>query len=198
MSDNVNLGCACGAVTGILREPGPRVGSHIVCHCQDCQRFARILDADHRVLGPYGGTALYQGRCGALRLLSGRERLKCLHLTERPTLRWYAMCCRTPMFNTYANGRVPYISVLLANGDPDQIRRLIGHPIGHLFLPADTSRDPDLVPLSPRQLIRPMLVRMAKDLLSGDRHRAELFDPANLRPIAKPERVGSNASLSRG
>ena len=106
----------------------------MVCHCADCQRFARRFDAAERMLDSHGGTALYQSRCARVRIESGRERLACIHLSEKPTLRWYALCCGTPMFNTWANGRVPYITTLLGNCDLEAVRRALGSPIGHLFV----------------------------------------------------------------
>jgi hypothetical protein len=97
---DLSFSCRCGSVAGILIKPGPSVGDHVVCHCTDCQAFAKRLNAEDRILDLHAGTALYQGRCATMRLLGGRDLLACLHLTQKPTLRWYARCCDTPMFNT--------------------------------------------------------------------------------------------------
>lgn len=76
------------------------------------------------VLDRAGGTALVQVRVDALSLAAGRGSLRAMHLTDRPSLRWYAGCCDTPLFNTYAHGRVPYLSVVSANLDRETRRRL--------------------------------------------------------------------------
>jgi hypothetical protein len=157
-----------------------------VCHCTDCQAFAKGLNADDRILDVHAGTALYQGRCAAMRLLIGRDRLACLHLTEKPTLRWYARCCDTPMFNTYRNGRIPYITTLVANCDPDQRGRLLGPPIGHLFTEEATGDVSHLRRLAMATLMRRFFKRMITDIIVGDRKRADLFDPGTLAPIAPP------------
>ncbi|WP_341711845.1 DUF6151 family protein [Erythrobacter sp.] len=189
MVGGVQFSCQCGAVTGTLAQAGPRSGDHVVCHCVDCQKFASVLSAEARILGDFGGTALYQSRCAAMSISSGKDKLACMHLTEKPTLRWYASCCNTPMFNTYANGRVPYITTLLANCIPGEVERHIGPAVGHLFLPFEAQSRADLVPMSFSQLIRRFVLRMIKDLVAGDRKKSALFDPLTLEPIAKPQEL---------
>lgn len=179
--------CRCGSVTGTLIAPSPSVGDHVVCHCTDCQTFAKRFNAADRILDQHAGTALYQGRCATMRLTGGRERLACVHLTRKPTLRWYARCCNTPMFNTYKNGRIPYITTVVANCDPDRREQLLGLAIGHLFTEEGTGDIGHLKRLSLLKLMRRFSKRMIIDTLVGDRRRADLFDPGTLEPIASPE-----------
>jgi hypothetical protein len=185
----LHFACACGQVAGVLFDVGPGKGDHIVCHCRDCQNFTRYLGAADRVLQSHGGTDLYQGRCAKMRLSQGADRLACLHLTDAPTLRWYASCCRTPMFNTYANGRVPYLTAVLANFDPDQANAALGPAIGHLFLPDDLGDVPGMPRMAMATLMRRFFGRLVRDLVSGDRRRSPLFDPKTLAPISVPHRL---------
>jgi hypothetical protein len=181
--------CACGEVEGWIAQTGPKQGDHVVCHCTDCQYFATHLGAGKRVLDAAGGTALFQSRCARMHLSKGREKLACVHLTEKPTLRWYAVCCNTPMFNTYANGRIPYVTTLTVNCDSDRLNKLLGPPIGHLFT-TEAIADPGDVPrMSLAKLMRRFSRRLIQDLVSGDRRRSALFDSATLEPIAKPYRL---------
>lgn len=113
--------CRCGSVAGTLDLSG---AAHLVCYRKDCRRFAELLGAGMHVLDRAGGTALVQVRVDALSLAAGRGSLRAMHLTDRPSLRWYAGCCDTPLFNTYAHGRVPYLSVVSANLDRETRRRL--------------------------------------------------------------------------
>ena len=183
----LHFGCKCLRLAGAVENASSREGDYVVCHCHDCQAWARLLGADH-VLDEHGGTALYQSRCARLRIDRGSDHLACAHLTKKPTLRWYADCCDTPLFNTYANGRIPYVTTLLANCD-DASPVLLGKPLGHLFL-ADAKGDAShLKPLSMSKLMRRFAVRMAKDIFSGDRRRNPLFDPETLDPIAPPRRI---------
>jgi hypothetical protein len=191
-SDNLGLGsslqfsCHCGQVTGTLFDTGPNTGDHIVCHCGDCQNFARHLGAEERILQDFGGTELYQSRCAKMKLVTGAAKLACLHLTDQSTLRWYAACCRTPMFNTYANGRIPYLTTLVANCDPSLVKGILGPVVGHLFLP-DTAGD--LPHMSMNKLMRRFFVRMVRDVFSGDRRRSALFDTKTLLPKSPPHRL---------
>lgn len=93
------------------------------------------------------------------------------------------------MFNTYANGRVPYVTTLTANFDRDLRDNLLGPAIGHLFV-EEAIADPGDVPrMSMAKLMRRFFRRMLKDVFSGDRRRSVLFDPSTFEPIAKPYRL---------
>ena len=187
--DDLPFACACGTVAGVLVAPGPRVGDHVVCHCSDCQAFATRLSAADHILDRHRGTALYQGRCASMRIRRGRDRLACLHLTAKPTLRWYAQCCDTPMFNSYRNGRVPYITVLVANCDKERRAELLRAPIGHLFIDEAVGDVRQLERMSMGRLMRRFFRRMVADIVSGDRRRSALFDPKTLDPINPPRRI---------
>lgn len=188
MANTLRFRCECGTVTGTVERATPDQGDHVVCHCVNCQAFARRFDAAERVLDAQDGTALYQSRCARVRIDSGRDRLACLHLTEKPTLRWYAACCDTPMFNTYANGKIPYVTTLLGNCEESGVAAL-GPPLGHLFLDDTQAETAGLKPLSMGRLMRRFLGRMIKDIFSGDRRRSAFFDGKTLKPIATPQRL---------
>lgn len=186
---DLSFACACGTVSGELIGAGPGAGDHVVCHCTDCQAFAARFGAAGRILDHHAGTALYQCRCAAMRLVTGRDRLACIHLTRKPTLRWYARCCGTPMFSTYRDGRIPYITTLVANCDPDRREQILGPPIGHLFAREGSGDVRHLVPMSMAGMMRRFFKRMVRDIIAGDRRRSALFDPQTLVPIATPERA---------
>ncbi|NNC52107.1 MAG: hypothetical protein HKO08_03595 [Erythrobacter sp.] len=186
--DQLKFQCKCGSVRGVVEHARPDEGDFVVCHCSDCQALPAFLGAADRILDEHGGTALYQSRCARLILREGKEKLTGLHLTEKPTLRWYASCCDTPMFNTYANGRIPYVTTLLANCEAADRERL-GKPLGHLFLGDATGDTSGLEPLSIGRLMRRFFMRMVKDYFSGDRRRNPLFDSETLEPITPPRRL---------
>ena len=190
MSADLSLACECGAVRAIVRDVSPSEGDYVVCHCTDCQQFATRFDAAHRILDAHGGLHLYQSRCARLEIMDGKDRLAAIHLTDKPTLRWYASCCGTPMFNTYANGKLPYVTSLLGNADRGGVEAALGKPIGHLHT-ADAPVHPAGVPeMSMGKLLRRFFGRMVKDVFSGDRRKSALFDAETLQPIAIPHRVG--------
>ena len=118
----------------------------------------------------------------------GKDRLACLHLTEKPTLRWYAGCCKTPLFNTFANGKLPYTTILLANCD-DQGRAALGEPLGHMFLKDAPNDTPGLEPMSIWPLVFDSVRRIALDIMSGARRGNPIFHPETLEPFPTPYRL---------
>ena len=185
---DMTFSCACGTVVGTIADVGPKQGDYVYCHCTDCQAVPKLLGAEERVLERAGGTALYQTRCARLSFASGKDKLAGVHVTDQPTLRWYASCCDTPLFNTYANGKLPYTTILLANCDKVG-RAALGEPRGHLHLADAPDETKDLKPMSMAALLRSFFKRLVKDIVSGDRRRNPLFDPKTLEPIAPPRRL---------
>ncbi len=184
----MTFSCACGTVAGFIADVGPKQGDYVYCDCTDCQAVPKLLGAEERVLERLGGTALYQTRCARVSFASGRDKLAGVHMTDQPTLRWYASCCDTPLFNTYANGKLPYTTILLANCDKAG-RAALGEPRGHLHLADASGETDDLKPMSMAALLRSFFKRLVKDIVSGDRRRNPLFDPKTLEPIATPRRL---------
>ncbi|MBJ7441704.1 MAG: hypothetical protein JHD35_22165 [Sphingopyxis sp.] len=191
MTSDLSFACDCGAVSGTLLGVGPDAGDHVTCHCTDCQDLTHHLGHADRVLDEHGGSSLYQSRCATLRIASGRDQLACVHLTEKPTLRWYAKCCGMPLFNTYANGKLPYITTQLSACDPASRAELVGPSRGHLFTQDGVGDTSHLPKMSMAGLMRRFFPRMIKDLLSGDRRRCALFDAKTLEPIVTPHRLTS-------
>ncbi|MBJ7501291.1 MAG: hypothetical protein JHC57_16160 [Sphingopyxis sp.] len=187
MASDLSFACDCGTVTGAMRVV-PGEGDHVVCHCTDCQNLTHHLGHAH-LLDAHGGTPLYQTRCARMRIDSGRERLACLHLTDAPTLRWYAACCRTPLFNTFRNGKLPFITILTAACDPARRAEAFGQPRGHLFTQDAIGDAGHLPKMGTPTLMRRFFVRAIRDIVSGDRRRSALFDAKTLEPIATPHRL---------
>ncbi|MEM7320716.1 MAG: DUF6151 family protein [Pseudomonadota bacterium] len=96
-------GCRCGKLRGLVRGVSPGYGTHCMCYCKDCQRFARHLEADW-VLDDDGGTALYQTVPSRIEFTQGQEKLACLRFSPKGPHRWYAGCCNTPLANTVGPG----------------------------------------------------------------------------------------------
>ena len=188
MPADLAFACQCGTVTGAMLSVGPDQGDHVVCHCTDCQNLTHYLGhAD--ILDAQGGTPLYQTRCARVRIDTGKDRLACLHLTDAPTLRWYASCCRTPLFNTFRNGKLPFITIQLAACDAATRDELVGPSRGHLFIKDAIGDAADLPVLPTATLMRRFFVRAIRDIVSGDRRRSPLFDARTLEPIAAPYRL---------
>ena len=105
------LRCQCGHVRGIASDVSPSSGFRFVCYCEDCQAFARFLERLD-VLDPAGGTDIFQMPPARVKLSAGTDAVRCLRLSDKGVLRWYADCCRTPIGNTAASPRFPVIAVI--------------------------------------------------------------------------------------
>lgn len=104
----LDVACRCGEVRGTV-DYGLGCGNHIRCHCDDCQRFARFVDED--LLDDAGGTPILQVPLAALKVESGHDKLALVRLSETGMRRWYTTCCRTPVGNTMASPKVPFVGV---------------------------------------------------------------------------------------
>jgi len=106
------LRCRCGHVHGVARELSPSSGFRFVCHCEDCQAFARFLDRPD-VLDGAGGTDIVQLPPARVTLAAGTDALRCLSLAGGSrVLRWYSACCCTPIANTAASPGFPLVAII--------------------------------------------------------------------------------------
>ena len=105
------LQCRCGHLRGVASEVSPSAGFRFLCYCKDCQAFARFLDrAD--VLDAAGGTDIFQMPPARLKIATGADAFRCLRLSDKGVLRWYADCCRTPIANTAECRGFPVTAVI--------------------------------------------------------------------------------------
>lgn len=110
MMTTLPLRCLCGRVRGEAHDVSPRTGTRIVCHCDDCQKFACWLGTE-RILDAHGGTDIFQMPPAHVRILAGAEELRCIRLSDKGMYRFYAACCRTPIGNLMGP-RVPFVGLI--------------------------------------------------------------------------------------
>ena len=96
---------------GIATDLSSDNGNHLVCDCDDCQAFARFLGGAD-ILDAHGGTEIYQTTPSRVQIRSGASNIRCVRLTDKGMMRWYAGCCRTPIANTLSRPRVPFAGLL--------------------------------------------------------------------------------------
>lgn len=87
------------------------MGTRLVCHCDDCQMYARFLGLEG-VLDRFGGTDVFQTTPAHLHITEGAGEVRCLRLSRKGLMRWYAGCCKTPLGNTLASPRVPFVGIV--------------------------------------------------------------------------------------
>jgi hypothetical protein len=76
-----------------------------------CQAFAYFLGTG-QILDERGGSDVIQILPENLSFTQGIEALKCVRLTEKGMLRWYASCCNTPIGNTLANHKISFVGLV--------------------------------------------------------------------------------------
>ena len=109
---DVSLKCKCGALRGVVHDISSRYGHRTVCMCDDCQAYAHYLGQAKTVLDANGGTEVVPIAPANLEITQGIENLKCLRLTEKGLLRWYAGCCNTPIANTAPISKIPFAGLI--------------------------------------------------------------------------------------
>ncbi|MDQ3232332.1 MAG: DUF6151 family protein [Pseudobdellovibrionaceae bacterium] len=111
MNDHVSLKCSCGKFRGRIDLAGMS-SKRAVCLCDDCQAFAHHLGRAKEVLDANGGTDIYTCYPSHLEFTQGADQVKCLRLSPKGLLRWYAGCCKTPIANSPPSSRMPYVGVV--------------------------------------------------------------------------------------
>jgi hypothetical protein len=110
---DIPLRCTCGQVRGTAVDVHPDDGNRIICLCDDCQAYLVHLERED-LLDAHGGTDLFQMASGKIRITEGMEHVRCLRLSEKGLVRWYAGCCKTPIGNTLATPGLPFVGVVHA------------------------------------------------------------------------------------
>lgn len=107
---NYPLRCECGVVEGYVASP--HIAARAVCYCIDCQAFARFLGAPARILNSRSGTDIIATVPRYVHFTAGAEQLRCMRLSDKGLLRWYAACCRTPIGNTPPDSKLSYVGLV--------------------------------------------------------------------------------------
>ena len=182
--------CTCGKFRAVLHDVGPREGDRLTCYCSDCRDFVRVIGrAD--LLDANGGNAVYQTRVAKLEIIEGAELLATLHMTDKPTMRWYSTCCNTPLFNTLPKAKPAFLSVNTSAFDTAKVDAALGPSKGDFLAheaepPLENAR-----PVSQFKLALGFIPRLFKDTFFGGWKKSPLFDPETREPLAKPRRVSA-------
>jgi hypothetical protein len=160
------------------------VSNRLICYCKDCQAFARFLGDPDETLDRQGGTEIVQLAASRVVLEGGAEQLAVVRLTERGMLRWYAMCCNTPIGNTAADPRLSFIGLVHTCLQRDELESAFGP----LRARVNTASAADGIALREEGLLRTILRFAAiviPEWFSG-RFRRTPFFSASGSPTAMP------------
>ncbi|ETV81701.1 hypothetical protein H257_05304 [Aphanomyces astaci] len=91
--------CACQQVQGHVNAPA---ALHIVCYCDDCQKFATLTcqSTSKSPVDTHGGTDIVQVFPADVTVTKGKANITIAKLSDKTALlRVFASCCNTPLFN---------------------------------------------------------------------------------------------------
>jgi hypothetical protein len=177
-------------VRGVADDVSPSSGFRFVCYCKDCQAFARFLERPD-VLDVAGGTDIIQMPPARVKLTAGADALRCLRLSDKGVLRWYADCCRTPIGNTARSPRFPVIAVIhsfMAHGATGRSRdEVLGLPLCRIY---ERSAVGPLPPNAPAPPALGVFVHRASKILGwwarGLARPTPFFDDRTGAPLSRP------------
>jgi hypothetical protein len=176
------LSCRCGALQG--RVALNRAASRVICHCKDCQAFARFLGREGDVLDAQGGSEIVQLAPDCVEFTHGQEQLAVMKLSETGMLRWYAACCRTPLGNTMSSRNLPFVGMLHSCLDTAPLAVSFG-PVRARFNAVSALGDPKPVDQGVFLSVLQVAARLVVGRLSGRYLRTPFFTAAN-QPVAEP------------
>jgi hypothetical protein len=188
---NHPLQCRCGTVKGYLSHT--TAVNRCMCYCRDCQAFAHFLGKADEILDAQGGTDVVQTRPANLTFTHGQNALACMRLTPKGLLRWYTACCNTPIGNTVANYRMPFVGLVhscLEGAGPS-----LDQSFGPVRARVNTKSAKGEVPSGSGGMmsaILPFIALVARPLVDGSYKRTPFFSADTGAPIATPK------VLSRG
>lgn len=197
MTTGLALACRCGKVRGTASNLSAASGSHLVCYCEDCQRFQHFLGRQSDVLDNHGGTEIFQTSAGNIAFSSGQEHVACMRMRPDGTVRWYADCCNTPIGNTLATPAIPFLGLitacLRAQGEDATVSEALG-PVRYGVHGRRAIGEPALekvyATFTPLLIVR-FLARALRWRLRGDHRRSPFFDAAG-KLLAQPRILSAN------
>jgi hypothetical protein len=175
----------------------PSAGSHVVCYCDDCQAYARFLGRDD-IVDAYGGTDIFQTTPSRIRLTEGAANLRCVALSEKGLLRFYAGCCRTPIGNMVRQPRMPFVGVVssfIGDGLDGKPRSAVLGPViakiqGRFAI---GGVPPGASATAPLSLLMRGLPKLLGAFLAGAHQPSAFFDRTTRRPVVVPEVLTAEA-----
>jgi len=174
---DIRFSCRCGKLSGALSGVRASEGTHVVCHCDYCRR----ANAAFGIPGTReAGVDLWQTTPDRIRIETGAEAMALMRLSSRGVFRWYAACCGTPMFNTMAGPRLPFVGVLVDRlDDPAPLGPVVAQ--GFVEGPDGKSRH-----VHGGRVVWRFLRRTARARLNGSWRKTPFFTMPDGTPVAPP------------
>ncbi|QUX96403.1 hypothetical protein C0J08_13790 [Marinomonas sp. CT5] len=182
----VNLRCACGTVQGKISSSSSKIGTRIICCCNDCQAFAYFLRQKENILDQYGGTDIFQIPMSFLTITEGKSQIACVRLSSKGLYRWHTSCCNTPIGNTFGGGG-SFIGVIHNFMDNTETRDAdLGKSRGYVFSQFATPPVPQPLKASSIKINFRMVTKILTWKLKGFSKPSAFFNNIG-EPICEPQ-----------
>lgn len=179
-----SIQCTCGSLKGTIDTS--LKANHLFCYCHDCQTFARWLERQDEILNQQGGSRIVQVVPRTLRWTEGQENIACMRLSPKGTLRWYTSCCKTPLANTPASPKVPFVGLIhTCLGTPEEIETTFG-PIKANVNPEDAIGEPKPRAFGKTGVILGFMGRSLVERMTGRYKQNPFFPKGDDTPLATP------------
>lgn len=183
-----NIQCDCGQFQIEISEFTDSTPGRAVCYCDDCQSFLHHLGRSE-LLDANGGSEVIPVYPRALKILAGREKLRCTRLSPKGLYRFSTACCKTPVANLAAG--MPWAGIssrMFHQAGPGFLDHTLGPVKSRIMarfaygtLPKNAS-----MKLQPRDLAF-VLPFMLKGILLGKKRPSPFFDTDGNTPVVTPE-----------
>ena len=96
---HMQIQCECGNFRAELTNFPKSTPGRLVCYCDDCQSYLHYLKrAD--LLDVHGGTEVIPNYPADVKIVAGKELVKCTRVKPDGMFRFSTTCCNTPIANT--------------------------------------------------------------------------------------------------
>lgn len=178
--------CHCGAVEATLDSP--QRGVRAICYCRDCRAYAHHLGHPERTLDRCGGTDIVATRPDFLQFTQGFEWVRCVSLSDKGLLRWYAGCCRTPIGNTPRDAKMPYVGLVaacLAGSDAE--RAAAFGPARARLNAKSATGEVKATPVAMLFAVLRIMRNVFAAKLGGKQRENRFFDASSGKPVVAPD-----------
>ena len=122
----MEIQCDCGKFRAELTQFPKNTPGRLICYCDDCQAFLNYLKRSD-LLDANGGTEIIPAYPSDIKIIAGKELVKCVRLHSQGMYRFFASCCMTPIANT--DPTRPWAGInrrMYVNKDASQLDRELG------------------------------------------------------------------------
>ena len=122
----MQIQCDCGKFRAELTQFPKNTPGRLICYCDDCQAYLNYLKRTD-LLDENGGTEIIPAYPADIKIIAGKDVVKCVRLHAKGMFRFYTSCCLTPIANTDPKG--PWAGIIrrmYVNKDSTRLDRELG------------------------------------------------------------------------